>query len=319
MRNNFVDVFKITVADIADMLSVDGKYGVAVSGGGDSVALFLLMLEVFGPENLVVFHFNHGLREESDIEEKWVEALANSKGVKFFAKIWDKDFTGNKQQAARNARYVFFHQKCEELGLDGVCIGHTKNDVAETMIMRMGRGSGVRGLAAMDAVTKINGVNVFRPMLGILRQELRDFLKENEQGWLEDPSNESPKYLRSRVRGGISELEKIGFGVGAIADSALSVKRADDALEMITVSFIEQNVILGKENAQINKSLLLQSDEIAQRVVEKVILTLKPAPMAPRVSKRIRMIDNMRDGAKFATLGGVKFAVKGDVIKCETE
>ena len=164
------------VQALQSFLVPDERVAVAVSGGGDSVALLRMLHQIMGPSRLVVLHFNHNLREESASEELWVQQLATQLQIPFFSRTWAGPVRGNKQQAARHARYAFFKEIVENLGLAGVCVGHTEGDITETLLMRLGRGSGVQGLAAMKAQTKIAGVYVFRPLLGYARDDLRQYL-----------------------------------------------------------------------------------------------------------------------------------------------
>lgn len=299
-------------------LKTGERIAVAVSGGGDSTALLKLLHQTYGPQRLVAFHFNHNLRAEADADQAWVEQFCTAHHIPCVVGLWETPADTNKQQAARRARYAFFTDMVKKMNLAGVCIGHTKDDIAETLLMRLGRGSGVQGLAGMQTIGTLGYLNVFRPLLETTRVELRTYLEENSQNWLEDSSNTDATYLRPRVRAGIATLADLGLPARALADAAASIHRANIALNHITDAFMQDFTShnAATQEVHIAPHLLDQPDEIAQRALEKVILTLKPAPLAPRVSKRLRLINGFKNGEYTATLGGVKFAYTGDEILC---
>ncbi|MDD9912454.1 MAG: tRNA lysidine(34) synthetase TilS [Alphaproteobacteria bacterium] len=314
------DVLTQFKAIASSAIPAKGRLGVAVSGGGDSVALLRLLHQTYGPERLCVLHFNHNLREESQAEAEWVQKLATELQIPFFMDRWVNKPVGNIQQLARRARYTFFCQMTRRNGLAGVCVGHTKDDVTETMLMRLGRGSGVQGLASMKTEVTLGDVTVIRPMLNLSRSSLRPYLEDLGQTWCEDPSNTSQKYLRSRLREGISTLEQIGLPSRAMADAAVAIQRADAALESVTFNFFQTDAVPAPNGGMVVSSKILQQpDEIAQRIVEQIILDVQPAPIAPRVSKRLRLLDNFREGAQHATLGGVKFTRTSNGFVCQRE
>lgn len=302
--------------------SFGGRYGVAVSGGGDSVALLHLMYQALGPEKICILHFNHDLREEARMEACWVRRLATRLQIPYFAHEWQGYAAGNMQQAARIARYAFFAEIARRNNLTAIALGHTRDDVVENLLMRLGRGSGVTGLAAIKADTSVQNVRILRPMLDIERSTLRTYLKAKQQPWLEDPTNQNQHYLRPRVRQGIATLTQMGFTEHALADTAASLRRVEDALVHVTESVYQAFSRPGDVEGSVvlSQSVFNQPDEIAQRVLEKVILTLKPAPMAPRLSKRLRLVEAMRqqtESPSTATLGGVQFRHTDAGILCQ--
>ena len=166
-------------------------------------------------------------------------------------------------------------------------------------------------------------LSVFRPLLNASRKELREYLEEKGQMWLEDSSNKDFTYLRPRVRAGIATLKDLGVPTRALADAAASIQRANIALEHVTDAFMAENTTKEMtddgEHIFVSYSLLKQPEEIAQRAVEKLILTLKPAPIAPRLSKRLRLVESLKEGQKAATLGGVKFECHVGGIACSVQ
>jgi tRNA(Ile)-lysidine synthase len=183
-----------------------GSYAVACSGGADSVAL-LLACEAAGAGQPHVVHLNHQTRgAESDADAAFVEALARRLLVPYtVATLADvlpelRDRPANASALYRAARLALFARVCRQHGLSGVLLAHHADDQAETVLHRLLRGSGAAGLGGMSAATTVGGVRVLRPLLGVRRHELRDYLRARGQGWRDDPSNASDRYFRNRLR-----------------------------------------------------------------------------------------------------------------------
>jgi tRNA(Ile)-lysidine synthase len=181
--------------------------GVAVSGGGDSVGLLLLLdalREKLGI-SLAVLHFNHQLRGvDSDADEVSVSDLARKLGLPFFCERGDVATMASRERlnledAGRRLRYAFFERVVKENGTTRIATGHTLDDQAETVLARLCRGTGFRGLSAIHAVRGC----VVRPLLEIRRAEIRDYLGQRGMAWREDASNQDCGRLRARIRQGL--------------------------------------------------------------------------------------------------------------------
>jgi tRNA(Ile)-lysidine synthase len=186
------------------MLLPGDRVGVAVSGGGDSVAL-LLVLERIHAElgiTLAVLHFDHGLRgDESERDAQFVADLARSRGLEFFIERADvaaeaRRNRWNLEDAARRLRYAFFSRAIEQGRATRIAIAHTADDQAETVLAHILRGTGTTGLAGIYPLAG----QVVRPLLGTRREELRGYLTRLDQPWREDTTNQDPRRLRARVR-----------------------------------------------------------------------------------------------------------------------
>lgn len=208
---------------------------VAVSGGGDSVALLLLLedlRETLGT-SLTVAHFNHRLREEAaDADERFVRELAARRGLECLVRQEDvaayaRRAGTNLEEEARKRRYGFFQDLVSEDRAAIVATGHTADDQAETVLGRLARGTGLRGLAAIHPVMGA----VVRPLLEVRRADLRDFLAARGESWCEDETNLDAGRLRTRIRRLLPVLEaECGRGLveklGRLAEQA----RTDEAL-----------------------------------------------------------------------------------------
>jgi len=186
------------------MLRPGDRVGVAVSGGADSVALLLLLLELRKKLGIVlsVVHFNHKLRgKASDADEKFVAKLAAHEGLEFHsASVYvakkAKDERANLEDAARRARYDYFRSLAESGICTKIAVAHTADDQAETVLAHLLRGTGLAGLGGIHPVAE----SVVRPLLGVRRGELRRFLRALKQTWREDATNRDTKRMRARIR-----------------------------------------------------------------------------------------------------------------------
>ncbi len=180
------------------------RIGIGVSGGADSVGLLRLCVELRETLGIVpcVVHFNHGLRgKASDGDEKFVAKLAAQHDLEFFVAREDvaakaKRERANLEDAARRARYAYFEQLVKESRVARVAVAHTAEDQAETVLAHMLRGTGLAGLGGIHPVSG----NVFRPLLGVRRAELRNYLRTKKQAWREDATNRDVTRTRARIR-----------------------------------------------------------------------------------------------------------------------
>ncbi|HEX8926987.1 MAG TPA: tRNA lysidine(34) synthetase TilS, partial [Terriglobales bacterium] len=191
------------------LLSAGDRVGAAVSGGADSVALLRGLLALRDELGIVlsVVHVNHGLRAEAAADQRFVEELAASNSLQCHVVSCDVRALAAERRlsieaAGRELRYRYFYRLISEGKLDKVATAHTRDDQAETVLLRMLRGAGTRGLAGVyrtvgDASEQ---GRIARPMLAISRAEVEAYLRGLGQPWREDESNRDPGYLRNRVR-----------------------------------------------------------------------------------------------------------------------
>lgn len=175
-----------------------GKYVVAVSGGVDSVTLlYLLAQKAKNPESkltLVVAHFDHGIRPDSGEDRKLVQRLAMSYSLPF---VYDKVSlgTGTSEAIARDARYKFLRTVSRVFGADSIVTAHHKDDLLETIIINLLRGTKSRGLSSLRSTKSIK-----RPLLGYTKNQILEYAKEHEIEWREDSTNQDETYLRNYIR-----------------------------------------------------------------------------------------------------------------------
>ena len=216
--------------------------GIALSGGADSTGLLWLAAHSGFATRFVALIVDHGLRPGSDAEAAQAAAVAQGLGIPAHILKWtgEKPATGI-QAAARAARYRLMAEAASQLGIQALATAHNLDDVAETFLMRLARGSGLDGLASIPAQTIIHGLPVFRPLLDVPHGDLVALLTREGIGWIEDPSNQSPHFERARLRAVMGEaLAALGLSVGKIGLSARRLGRAREALEVEAARFLAQ-------------------------------------------------------------------------------
>ncbi|HEY1801005.1 MAG TPA: tRNA lysidine(34) synthetase TilS [Terriglobales bacterium] len=231
-----------------ELIQAGDRVGVAVSGGADSVALLRLLLELRKELGIVlsVVHLNHQLRgEESDGDEQFVKALALDNKLEFHGeRVAVKAYAQSKhlslEAAGRELRYGYFHRLLDRNRVDRIATAHTLDDQAETILLRLVRGTGTRGLAGIYPKLNILAASlpsrtagaafIVRPLLNTSRKELEAYLSEISQEWREDSSNLDPQFSRNRVRHGMLPWleENLNPSVRNTLADAAEVARAEE-------------------------------------------------------------------------------------------
>ena len=239
-----------------------------VSGGPDSVALLRVMLEL-GVEP-VVMHVNYGLRgEESDADTKFVEDLCAQFNLDFELRRV-KVTGGNFQEEARNERYRLAHEILEARNLSTIITGHTADDVAETVLLNLARGTGLRGLAGIPPVREL----VARPLILQRRNDVLAYLEQLGQSYRTDDSNFRPKYARNRVRLEIMPiLESLHPGAGGNIARTASMLRDDlEALESLAGRLIERRggeIVVSLRSSESSPAILRHALRLAYGLVNQ--------------------------------------------------
>jgi tRNA(Ile)-lysidine synthase len=191
------------------------KIALAVSGGSDSMALLRMALQLYSGKSVTVLTVDHGLREGSAQEAlqvaEWCAALAVPHVILKW--VGPKPATGI-QAKARKARYGLMTDWCLQNGFSVLLTGHQADDQDETVYMRQLRTASVKSLAGIWETRDWNGIRIVRPMLKFRRAALREYLMKQNQGWLEDPSNENEKFERVRIRKAL-RTKDLDFGDSA--------------------------------------------------------------------------------------------------------
>jgi len=307
---------------------------IAVSGGADSTALMHLVAGWAkergraatvspGVPPVLVITVDHGLRPESASEAEWVAQQAEGLGLAHKTLRWTgpKPRTGI-QEAARAARYSLI---LEELGREPLpeprqlLIAHHLDDQAETVLMRLARGSGVDGLSGMREVERRTWlklghpveertIEILRPLLGVPRSRLEATLKAAGAEWLDDPSNADVRYERVRLRAATREREALGLGPDMLALSARRVAAARAALETAAYELARAAVDLHQGAwASIDPAALNHAPrEVALRLLQSVIGAFGGQPELPVRSQMEDLVERLfSPNPSTTTLGGV--------------
>ena len=194
----------------------------AVSGGGDSVAL-LWLFQKFYKGKIFVIHVNHGIRgQESDEDEKFVANLAEKFGVEFISKkinVPEQKLKGESiEAAARRLRReaICGIVKTKILNNPSIFLGHNRDDLAETVLFNILRGSGIRGSVGMTEMTEYKGLKFYKPLLGLRREFLREILRVRDVSWREDSTNNDENYTRNFIRKNLLPLINIKINSSSI-------------------------------------------------------------------------------------------------------
>lgn len=262
------------------------KMAVAVSGGGDSIAL-LALTAIFAKKYGIEVHaisIDHGLRKGTDQEIKLVTQLCVQIGCQHHVEHWSGwDGGGNLQDRARTARYKLIADWAAGKGISVVVLGHTADDQAETLMMRLSRGAGVDGLSAMSPRREQSGITWVRPLLGVQRRDLRHFLEAKQLTWAEDPSNENRDFERIRMRDALKLLEPLGFHANNLIAVADQMSKARAALNW-------QTFLAAKEIAEVSHGAISISMaayhalpvEISRRLLVHALSWLSNSDYPPR-------------------------------------
>lgn len=211
--------------------------GVAVSGGGDSMALLNVtkMWADLAGTSVKAVTVDHGLRPEAATEAQMVAAFCEDCGISHSVITWDgAAATGNLPAAARKARYRLIADWAKDNDVGAVLLGHTVDDVAETFVMRLARKSGVDGLALMDTQFDRHDVQWARPLWQQSRADLRDHLNRHDVPWVDDPTNEDDAFERSRTRKALKVLSDLEIDTDVLKSVAIHMAGARGALEYYT-------------------------------------------------------------------------------------
>lgn len=308
-------------------LAPDGGLGVAVSGGGDSLALLLLARDWARARgrSVAAVTVDHGLRAAAAAEASAVARFCAARGIPHETLRWTGwDGRGNLQDAARRARRRLIAAWARERGLGAVALGHTLDDQAETFLMRLARGSGVDGLSAMAEAAMVGDVLWLRPMLGLRRAELRDWLRAGGVGWIEDPGNADPAFDRVRARAALGPLAGLGLGPERLAATAGAMRRARAALERMTADLARICLVPGPAGdvALDPAALALAPEETRLRLLAGALCWVSGAAYRPRLAPletALAAIETGRLGAGLTLHGCVLRPARGGGVAIRRE
>ena len=247
----------------------------AVSGVPDSTALLAMAAgwacRVHPAPRLAAATVDHGLRRESAAEAATVGALCQRLGVPHRTLVWEGEKPVTRiQERARAARYALLSAHARAIGAGAIVVAHHLDDQAETALFRLLRGSGVAGLSAMAASTDLGGIALVRPLLGVAKRDLVAYCEAHGLAYARDPSNQDPRYARTRMRRLASGLAAEGLDAAALARLARRASQIEDALARQTQAAAAR-LGLPRSARCDAAALLAEPTEIVQRLIAAAI------------------------------------------------
>lgn len=301
--------------------SLPEKLAVAVSGGADSTALALLLASYAAKtgRQLTVLTVNHNLRPEAAAEAAKTAAFFSGRGISAAVFDWqpEAEKTTGIQQRARAARYGLMTQYCRDNGIPVLFLGHHADDQAETFWMRLSQGSGLDGLACMQALRRDpeSGILIARPLLDFDKADLEAVCTAEGAEWINDPANTAPQFLRSRIR---KTLAKMPDEKAKILQSIGLFGRLREKLHRDTATATLDCAVFDAAGfAVLNRRVFAgYPAEIRRRILQNIVRGLAGKPYPPRtrtVLNALEHLEKMPDHGVF-TFGSCIFERRGERV-----
>jgi tRNA(Ile)-lysidine synthase len=291
---------------------------VAVSGGSDSLAL-LHALSDWGKSPLLAVTVDHRLRPESASEAAEVAATCAGLNIPHQTLIWSGgDATGNLSANARTGRYRLMADWAQAQGARDIALGHTQDDLAETLLMRLARRAGIDGLAGMAARRDMDGVTLHRPLLGLSRAALREDLRARGLAWVDDPTNADGRYRRVQARRALAALEPVGITSDALADVAAYLGEARATLGHYAAQEARALVRFDQGDVLIDDSLSGLRPDIARRILQAALRWITGTGYGARGPDLHRLMEAIAAG-RGGTLAGCRITLARGQIRVARE
>ncbi|GFI61151.1 tRNA(Ile)-lysidine synthase [Clostridiales bacterium] len=268
-----------------NMLSKGDSIVAGISGGADSCALVHLLADLrctIGLK-LTAVHINHQIRgEEADHDEDYAKAFCESLGVEIFVYKCDvpsiaKNLCVSEEEAGRIVRYQKFNDAAKSIGANKISVAHNLNDRTETLIMNLCRGSGLRGLSGIEAVSR----NIIRPLIECSRSQIERYCEEHFIDYCTDSTNLKNDYTRNKIRNILIPWLKENINPAAdinIANTAALLREEEDFLEILASTAYERAIVDKSDNKTVLKYTLLTEENpvIRRRVIRAALKNLRP-------------------------------------------
>ena len=281
-------------------LGVAGEpFAVAVSGGPDSLAL-LLLARAAHPGQFSALTVDHGLRAEAAAEAAMLADVCTGLGVPHATLRWEgAKPIANIQAEARTARYALMGEWCAAHGVPWLLTGHHADDQAETLLMRLARGSGSAGLAAIRSARPLRpAVTILRPLLAVRRDDLRAVVDAAGLEPVDDPANRSPAYDRTAARALLAATPWLD--ADRLAAAAANLADAEAALAWAADLAWESRVRTLDEMLEVDATGLPR--ELRRRLAARALETLGATPPGPEIDRMLARLDT----GGTATLAGIQ-------------
>ena len=267
-----------TFKEFENAVKIKENLALAVSGGPDSLSLAFLAkcYALKHKVNIKCFIVDHRLRKESSIEAKTVKKILKKINLNCKILIWKgKKPTKNIQSLAREKRYSLLVDHCKKNNINNLLVGHHLDDLSENFLIRIVRGSGLNGLVSLDKRSKYKNqnFNIIRPLLDIEKKDLIYVAKEVFNFFINDPSNFSENFKRTRIRNLLLGLEKEGFDKKKLILTIKNLKDADRSIKFYVDKNLKNNAVYvkSKNSYILNQNFFDQSHEVVFRSLTKII------------------------------------------------
>ena len=327
---NHKKVVKITNQDFeAKMreLRINSDIALAVSGGPDSLALMHLSnrYALNNNINLTVLSIDHGIREESSKEIVWLKKIAKKNKINFYSTKLKKKINGsNTLSKARTLRYEALSKYCNKKKIKFLFTAHHLDDEIENFLMRLIRGSGVKGLSSLKAKSRYKNTKLIlvRPLLEYSKKSLIAYLSEQKQNYINDRTNYNNKYDRSRIRKLSQQLIHEGLSKVRFKNVLKNLKNADNAINAAVSNYLEEQVKLDEKKiiSFRSKEFINLPEEIQHRVLVKLSRFAGKSNKVPRSRSIQELINSIVKEKSFKrTLNSCTFVGQKGVVNIQSE
>ena len=290
--------------------SLENSFSVGVSGGPDSLALAFFS-KIYSLEKKLVSNFfivDHGLRKNSAIEANKVKKLLSKFSIKAKILKWHgKKPSNNIQSIARKNRYNLLIKETNNLKSKNILLGHHLNDQIENFLIRLTRGSGLRGLVSFGKLNKIDNMNIYRPLINFRKEDLVYVAKNVFKSYVNDPSNLNIDFKRVRIRNLFEALEKEGFDYVKFLNTLNNLQNSNEFINFSAENNLMVNSYFSLKRKLIilNNSFFNQSQDIVFRSLSICLNRINKKQYYVRGKKLMKLIDEIGSkNFKKTTLGG---------------
>ena len=314
MSNKLVKTF--------DQYITSQKIAIAVSGGIDSMVLMKIssLSKKIKSNNIHILTINHDLRKGSKEETLFVRKEADKLGLKVSILTWKgKKPKSGIQEKARKKRHNLLFNYCKKNNISDLFFAHHLDDQIENFIFRMFRGSGIVGLTSFSNFSKIDKINLIRPLIDTPKSDLLLFAKKQKIEWIEDPSNLNLDFDRVKIRNVLKNFYDSGFDKKLFLKSIRKLKSINEDIELLTGDYITKYIeVYENIYVSIKKEFFSNSPkEIQMRVIKNCISFFAPEQLySPKDIKIINILNWIKCNPKVdsKTLGGTLFKKNNNVI-----
>ena len=279
-------------------LNKDSKIVIGVSTGPDSMCLLniLLNLQEKLKFKIIVAHVNHKKRVESDEEEQFLEDYCFKKNLVFEKMILDNKYKGNFEAYARKERYKFFEELINKHQANILMTAHHGDDLVETILMKLTRGSNLKGYQGISLITKKNNYQIIRPLLYVTKDDINKYLCDNNIPFFIDKTNNCDDYTRNRYRHHV-----LNFLKSENRDVHLKFLKFENRLEEAN-NYIEKNTLIAYNNCyrdgSLNINLFLENDLFIRRLIIEKIFSNLYEDLSFLTDKHVDLVINLINESK---------------------